>query len=147
MGNKVVAAACAFLARNPNLTSFDDFLAGFANIPRKAPPPCVEREIENICNREFARRIKAAGPKEIIPMEGGGQMEIIRKDRSKPSPLTQFVHVGRDRMPRYYRLRTTKGWRREIIEPGDVKEYAKQGVKVIPALPKTLAFRRFGRVA
>lgn len=137
MGNKVVALACAFLNKHPSMRSLEDFRAKFANLPRVAPPACVEREIENIASREFARRIEAARPPEEVEAADGTKVLIRRKGRSEPTPLTSFMLAdrGRDAPPLYFSLRPTKGWRWERLDAYDAKAYKKQGVRTYDKIP------------
>lgn len=126
MGNKVVAAALVFVKRNPKLTSFDEFLAGFANLPRRAPPPCVEREIENLVGRIFAKRLGDA-PKE------------------KKRPLTSFIVPSINchgvASFAYRSFNPTKGWRSTTLDAAEAKLHRDNGGLLLAGLP----LRRPGR--
>lgn len=137
MGNKVLAEACEFIEAYPNMTTIEEFLTRFVNLPRRLPHDCVKDEIENYAQRVFAKRIEATKAPEEIDLEGGAKATVTRRDRSKPRPLVEFLepiidYYGRLCGFRHRVLRPTKGWISFSVSASEAKYMReKQGVPLL----------------
>lgn len=136
MANKDISKAARVLRSDGNIKSLSRFWDSFGRpdlayvySPAQLVGAPNLQSVLYFAAREIDARIAAEEPH-----------DEIRKAR----PLTSFVvpHDGaKDGL--YYHLRPTKGWRRERIDLGDEKAYAKQGVAFLEAVPVTRAFDRW----
>jgi hypothetical protein len=145
VANKALSAALRLLARRTEIVDLPTFWDALGRPDLRE----VERadqlfgagvypSILYEAKRVIARRLEAAKPEETIELGDGATARVIRKDRSKPAPLTRFLLSGEnygDGHARYFERRPTKGWRWSVADGFEVEAWIKQGVTLYADLP------------
>lgn len=149
MSNMTIAAALRHFDANKRIVDIDMFWASYGRpdlmggVPLTMAP--VLSSIEYEVRRRLAKRLDAAKPAETIELAGGATATVIRKDRTRPDPLTHFLHAGSnygDGRARYYMRRPTKGWRWTTTDDAEERAWRKQGVPVLVDLPGRSEIRK-----